>query len=47
MIGKETTPAERDEATAATTVYGIMKGIQAVRVHNVDLNVKLAQSIDF
>ena len=47
MIGKETTPAERDEATAATTVYAIMKGIQAVRVHNVDLNVKLAQSIDF
>ena len=43
----DTTPKERDEATAATTAYGIMKGIKAVRVHNVELNVRLAQGIDF
>ena len=29
--------------TAATTAYGIMKGVKAVRVHNVALNAKLAQ----
>ena len=47
MISTDTTPKERDEATAATTAYGIMKGIKAVRVHNVQLNVRLAQGIDF
>ena len=47
MISTDTTPKERDEATAATTAYGIMKGIKAVRVHNVELNVRLAQGIDF
>ena len=46
MISTDTTP-KRDEATAATTAYGIMKGIKAVRVHNVELNVRLAQGIDF
>ena len=45
MISTDTTPKERDEATA--TAYGIMKGIKAVRVHNVELNVRLAQGIDF
>ena len=34
MIGTETKALERDEATAATTAYGIMKGVKAVRVHN-------------
>ncbi|MBO1199513.1 dihydropteroate synthase [Staphylococcus simiae] len=47
MIGYETTPLERDEATAATTAYGIMKGVKAVRVHHVALNAKIAQGIDF
>lgn len=47
MINAETTPIERDEATAATTAYGIMKGIKAVRVHNVALNVRLGQSMDY
>ncbi|WP_398574084.1 dihydropteroate synthase [Staphylococcus equorum] len=47
MIGTETTPTERDESTAATTAYGIMKGVKAVRVHNVTLNVRLGQSMDY
>ena len=47
MIGTETKALERDEATAATTAYGIMKGVKAVRVHNVQLNVRLGQSMDF
>lgn len=47
MIGTETTPTERDESTAATTAYGIMKGVKAVRVHNVALNVRLGQSMDY
>lgn len=38
---------KRDEVTAATTAYGIMKGVRAVRVHNVELNAKLAKGIDF
>lgn len=32
----------RDEGTAATTVWGIMKGVDAVRVHNVRMNKKCA-----
>ena len=36
--------AERDEATAATTIYGIDKGVRAVRVHNVQLNRKIADA---
>ena len=47
MIEQETTPVERDEATAATTAYGIMEGVNAVRVHNVALNVRLGQSMDY
>lgn len=47
MIGTETKALERDEATAATTAYGIMKGVKAVRVHNVQLNARLGQSMDF
>lgn len=47
IMAEETTPLERDEATAATTAYGIMKGVKAVRVHNVQLNARLAQSMDF
>ncbi|MCG1009507.1 dihydropteroate synthase [Salinicoccus sp. ID82-1] len=44
LIGQETTATERDEATAATTIYGIDKGISAVRVHNVALNRRLADA---
>ncbi|WP_251520998.1 MULTISPECIES: dihydropteroate synthase [Staphylococcus] len=46
-IMHEDLPAkERDEATAATTAYGIMKGVQGVRVHNVQLNARIAESMD-
>ncbi|MFC3419239.1 dihydropteroate synthase [Salinicoccus hispanicus] len=44
LIDQETTATERDEATAATTIYGIDKGISGVRVHNVALNRKLADA---
>ncbi|MEX5913691.1 dihydropteroate synthase [Staphylococcus ureilyticus] len=47
MIDRDTQAIERDEATAATTAYGIMKGVKGVRVHNVALNVRLAQSMDY
>lgn len=47
MMGGDSKAIERDEATAATTAYGIMKGVQAVRVHNVKLNSRIAQSMDF
>lgn len=40
-------PADaRDEGTAATTVWGIMKGVDAVRVHNVLMNKKCAVVAD-
>ncbi|TMN22347.1 dihydropteroate synthase [Lentibacillus cibarius] len=38
--------AERDNGTGATTCLGITKGIQIVRVHNVQLNVELARMMD-
>ncbi|KAA1036163.1 dihydropteroate synthase [Macrococcus equipercicus] len=38
--------AARDEGTAATTVWGIAKGIHAVRVHNVAMNKKVARVAD-
>ncbi|GAB3055500.1 dihydropteroate synthase [Salinicoccus sesuvii] len=44
LIDQETTATERDEATAATTIYGIDKGVSAVRVHNVALNRKLSDA---
>lgn len=41
----EDVPADqRDEATAATTIHGIDKGVAAVRVHNVGLNRRLADA---
>ncbi len=40
-------PADaRDEGTAATTVWGITKGVHAVRVHNVAMNKKVARVAD-
>src|SRR5690625_103941 len=41
----EATPAhDRDEATAATTIHGINKGVAGARVHNVAFNRKLADA---
>ena len=37
---------ERDEATAATTVDGIIKGVQLVRVHNVKINKRVSVMAD-
>jgi dihydropteroate synthase len=44
LAGEDTQASERDEATAATTIYGIDKGVRAVRVHNVALNRKIADA---
>lgn len=44
IIGYDTKADERDEATAATTIFGMEKGVRAVRVHNVAVNRKLADS---
>ena len=38
--------AERDEGTAATTAYGIINGADFVRVHNVAMNAKVAKMTD-
>ena len=29
MMNQDSSPSDRDEATAATTAYGIMKGVQS------------------
>ena len=47
MMGSDEGPEDRDEMTAATTAYGVMKGVQAVRVHNVKLNARIAHGIDY
>lgn len=47
MMGSDEGPQDRDEMTAATTAYGVMKGVQAVRVHNVKLNARIAHGIDY
>lgn len=36
----------RDNATGATTCFGIMKGIEIIRVHDVTRNVELAKMMD-
>lgn len=38
--------SERDNATGATTCFGIMKGAQIIRVHDVKRNVELAKMTD-
>jgi len=38
--------AERDVATTATTVIGIMKGCQIIRVHNIAMNKEAAKLAD-
>nr|WP_245202400.1 dihydropteroate synthase [Jeotgalicoccus pinnipedialis] len=42
LIGTETSPEERDPATAATTIIGINQGVHGVRVHNVAMNRQIA-----
>ena len=37
---------QRDEATGATTCYGINQGVHIVRVHNVEMNVRMAKMMD-
>ncbi|HHU20183.1 MAG TPA: dihydropteroate synthase [Bacilli bacterium] len=37
---------ERDEGTGALTGYGITKGVDVVRVHNVKLNARIAKMTD-
>ena len=44
LMDGEVPAAERDEATAATTILGIDSGVDAVRVHNVGLNRKLSDA---
>ncbi|KFE40734.1 dihydropteroate synthase [Staphylococcus agnetis] len=46
LLGGDNKVDERDEATAATTAYGIMKGVDGVRVHNVLMNARLAKAMD-
>lgn len=44
IMGRQVT--ERDEGTAATTVLGIQKGCSMVRVHNVEMNQRVAVVAD-
>ncbi len=39
-------PDQRDEGTAATTVIGILRGADIIRVHNVRMNVRVARMSD-
>lgn len=44
LIESESKADERDTATAATTIHGMEKGVQAVRVHNIGINRGLADA---
>lgn len=44
LIDGESQAGERDTATAATTIYGLEKGVKAVRVHNIGINRQLADA---
>ena len=48
MIGKilDLTPKERVEGTVATTVMGIMQGVDIVRVHDIKENLRAAKVTD-
>lgn len=37
---------DRDEGTGATTAFGITKGVDIVRVHNITLNARIAKMTD-
>ncbi|MDD2190279.1 MAG: dihydropteroate synthase [Eubacteriales bacterium] len=47
-IGKilDAEPKDRDEGTIATTVLGIVQGVDIVRVHNVQANLRAAKVAD-
>lgn len=44
LMNGESTPEERDEVTAVTSIYGIEKGVKGVRVHNVKMNRMMADA---
>lgn len=44
LMEKDVPPFERDEATAATSLYAINCGVKAVRVHNVKMNRIMADA---
>ncbi|HIW13091.1 MAG TPA: dihydropteroate synthase [Candidatus Salinicoccus stercoripullorum] len=44
LMDEEAPAHGRDEATAATTIHGIHKGVAGVRVHNIALNRKLSDA---
>src|SRR5699024_2017491 len=44
LMDEEAPAHGRDEATAATTIHGIDKGVAGVRVHNIALNRKLSDA---
>ena len=44
LIDGESQAGKRDTATAATTIYGLEKGVKAVRVHNIGINRQLADA---
>ncbi|CAM4296890.1 dihydropteroate synthase [Lacicoccus alkaliphilus] len=44
LIDGDSQAGERDTATAATTIYGLEKGVKAVRVHNIGINRQLADA---
>lgn len=44
LIEGDSKAGERDTATAATTIYGMEKGVRAVRVHNIGINRGLADA---
>lgn len=44
LIESDSKADERDTATAATTIYGMEKGVKAVRVHNIGMNRGLADA---
>nr|WP_263314339.1 dihydropteroate synthase [Mammaliicoccus sp. Marseille-Q6498] len=46
LLGGNSNVDERDEATAASTAFGIEKGVHAVRVHNVKMNKIVAKTMD-
>ncbi|MFA1822960.1 dihydropteroate synthase [Virgibacillus oceani] len=49
FIGKKldiSVPQERDVGTGATTCLGVSKGVQIVRVHNVEMTVQLTKMMD-
>lgn len=44
LIEGESKASGRDTSTAATTIYGMEKGVKAVRVHNIEINRELSDA---